>query len=97
MEHAKQLALASLSNVVDPEVGLDIVSMGLVYGLEVDANRIRLKMTLTAPGCPLGAAMAEMAAGALRAAGQDRTVEVEMVWAPPWSPEMISPDAAERL
>ena len=88
----------ALGQVVDPEVGIDIVSLGLVYAVEAAEGRVRVALTMTAPACPLGELLAEQAETAIRAAvpGVDSVV-VELVWGPPWNPSMMSPVARQRL
>lgn len=83
-------AWAALATVIDPEVGLDIVEMGLVYVVDVDeaGQVVHVDMTLTTPGCPLHDVMVEGAERALLDAGAARA-DVTVVWDPPWSPERI--------
>lgn len=97
MDELRRGALSALRGVVDPEVGLDIVSMGLVYGLEATPEGLRLSLTLTSPGCPLGAAILGMARRALSAAAGGRAAEVRLVWDPPWNPGMIAEEARRAL
>lgn len=84
----------ALERVIDPEVGLDVVRMGLIYGIEVDGERVKVRHTLTTRGCPLEAVIRrgiEEAIGSLP--GVER-VETEVVWDPPWQPGMIHFDAS---
>ena len=90
-------ALSQLERVVDPEVGLDIVAMGLIYGLEAGPDAIRLRMTLTSPGCPVGESILEMCEQALQEVAGAGIVDIELVWDPPWNPAMISAQGRERL
>ncbi len=88
----------ALKQVIDPELGINIVDLGLVYRLEVLPGRVELDLTMTSPACPMGAAIADEAEEALRSAlpaGTD--VEVSLVWEPPWSPERLSPEARNWL
>jgi metal-sulfur cluster biosynthetic enzyme len=78
-----------LMRVMDPEVGLSIVKMGLVYGLDVAGDVVTVTMTLTTPGCPLGRAMADGVRAVVRELAWVREVVVDVVWEPAWSPEMI--------
>lgn len=85
-----------LRRVIDPEVGRDIVSLGLVYRVEVAADRLLIEMTMTSPACPLG----DMIVNDVRAAlGQalPATIEadVRLVWEPPWTPAMMD-DASKQ-
>ena len=97
MDSAKRAALIALGSVIDPEVGLDVVNMGLVYGLEVTPERLDVKLTLTSQGCPLGPTIVRMAHEALKGAAVGRAVGIEVVWDPPWSPAMLSADGRGRL
>ena len=89
----------ALRGVVDPELGLDVLDLGLVYGVAIDdAGRMRVTMTLTSPGCPVSESLADEAETALAwALGPSTPVAVEVVWDPPWTPERISDTAARRL
>jgi metal-sulfur cluster biosynthetic enzyme len=81
----------ALRDVVDPEVGLNVVDLGLVYGVEAGPERIAVRMTMTTPACPVSEMLVESARNAIRAAAPSvSTVDVELVWDPPWSPEMMS-------
>lgn len=81
----------ALRYVVDPEVGLNVVDLGLVYGIEAGAERITVRMTMTTPACPLGDTIIEAARAAIRAAAPKvADIEIELVWDPPWSPGMMS-------
>ena len=88
---------AALSSVIDPELGLDIVSLGLVYGIDIEGGSIELRMALTSAECPMGELLATMAASQLARAGEGRDVSIEIVDDPPWSPAMMSPEARARL
>ncbi len=93
-------AREALRGVYDPELALDIVSLGLVYDLRADGDRIIVEMTLTTPGCPVSESLPDEAAAAVAAAlgpGGAARVEVQLVWDPPWTPELLSDDAALRL
>jgi len=89
MDNLKPLILLALRSVVDPELMIDIVTLGLIYGIEVTDQEIRLQLTLTTRGCPLGASIQAMAQEALAGVAAGRQVVVEVVWNPPWNPMMI--------
>jgi metal-sulfur cluster biosynthetic enzyme len=80
----------ALSSVIDPEIGLDIVTLGLVYGMEIREDVARVTHTLTTPGCPMERIITE----GIRSAGAlvegVRGVETELVWEPAWHPGMIA-------
>lgn len=83
----------ALRGVVDPEVGLDVVTMGLIYGLEVVGPRVRIRHTLTTPGCPMGDLLRRGIVEAARSVPGVEEVEAELVWEPRWHPGMIGEDA----
>ncbi len=86
-------ARAALSTVEDPELGLDIVSLGLVYAVERDGNHVHVVHTLTSMGCPLGPVIERDIAEALAGVDGVSSVGVELVFDPPWTPEKMSDDA----
>ena len=77
-----------LAEVVDPELGIDIVELGLIYGVEVSPSVVSVRMTLTTPGCPLHDVIVTGVERALHRDGGPR-VDVEVVFDPPWSPGRI--------
>jgi metal-sulfur cluster biosynthetic enzyme len=94
----EQDALQALQTVQDPEAGMSIVDLGLVYGIEVDPGRVRVTMTMTSPACPVGPYLVDESAAAIRAVAPPGTdVEVDLVWDPPWTPERMSPEAQARM
>ena len=86
-------ARAVLSTVEDPELGLDIVSLGLVYAVERDGDHVRVVHTLTSMGCPLGPVIERDIDDALAAVEGIASVDVDLVFDPPWTPEKMSDDA----
>ncbi|TXG80478.1 MAG: metal-sulfur cluster assembly factor [Thermomicrobiales bacterium] len=87
-----------LHGVIDPEVGINIVDLGLVYGIEAEDDAVRVIMTLTTPGCPLHETIAEAVDTSLRYFISDiESVSVDLVWDPPWSPSMITAAGREEL
>lgn len=97
MEITPELLLEKLATVIDPEVGLNIVDMGLVYEARYRDGLAWVQMTLTTPGCPMSSYLTGEAEAALRTLPGVRTVQVELVWSPPWSPGKIRPQALEEL
>jgi metal-sulfur cluster biosynthetic enzyme len=87
----------ALSNVIDPELGLDFVELGLIYGVQVDDGHVRVTFTLTTPGCPIGPQVTEQIDEFVGEVDGVKSVESEMVFTPPWSPERMSEDAKFAL
>lgn len=88
--------LYALKDVVDPELGVNIVDLGLVYGVDIDeAGRCTVDMTLTSPGCPLTDQLEMDVRYLLSAFASD--VSINWVWIPPWTLDMISDDGREQL
>ena len=88
--------LEALRDVVDPELGINVVDLGLVYGVEVDAEKIAtVDMTLTSAACPLTDVIEEQAREALDGVVTD--FRINWVWMPPWGPEHITEDGREQL
>ena len=87
----------ALSNVIDPELGLDFVELGLIYEIEVDQGEVHVTFTLTSPGCPIGPQVSEQIREYdLELEGVDK-VHPKMVFSPPWTPELMSEDAKFAL
>jgi metal-sulfur cluster biosynthetic enzyme len=88
--------LEALRDVVDPELGINVVDLGLVYGVDVDAERIAtIDMTLTSAACPLTDVIEDQAREALEGLVAD--FRINWVWMPPWGPESITEDGREQL
>jgi metal-sulfur cluster biosynthetic enzyme len=88
--------LEALRDVVDPELGINVVDLGLVYGVDVDAQRIAtIDMTLTSAACPLTDVIEDQARDALDGLVAD--FRINWVWMPPWGPENITEDGREQL
>jgi metal-sulfur cluster biosynthetic enzyme len=88
----------ALSTVYDPELCLDVVSLGLVYDVRGNDTEVNVEMTLTTPGCPASESLPEMARAAIsEALGSEIAVDVRVVWDPPWSPAMMTETAAHSL
>ena len=91
--------IEAIKTVYDPEIPVNIYELGLIYGLEVDplGNHADIRMTLTAPGCPVAGSMPEWVENAVRHGAGVESVNVELVWEPPWSPERMSMRAKLEL
>jgi metal-sulfur cluster biosynthetic enzyme len=87
----------ALTNVIDPELGLDFVELGLIYGVEVNEARVDVSFTLTTPACPIGPQVTEQIKEFVGELEGVETVEATMTFSPPWSPELMSEDAKFAL
>jgi metal-sulfur cluster biosynthetic enzyme len=97
-DNAIDVAWSSLRSVYDPELYLDVVSLGLVYDVREEDGTIVVEMTLTTPGCPASESLPEMARAAIsQSVGSPTAVDVRIVWDPPWSPALIDAEAAAAL
>lgn len=88
---------AALGDVWDPELGIDVVSLGLVYDVRLGEGTVEVDVTLTTPGCPVSEQLPAEAEAAVRAALPGTDVRVNLVWDPPWTPERLSPEALAQL
>ncbi|MFN8557105.1 MAG: metal-sulfur cluster assembly factor [Dehalococcoidia bacterium] len=82
--------LTALFEVYDPEIGLNVVDLGLVYDVDVRDGDVTVQMTMTSPGCPLAPTIEAAARRAIAARPGVRRVAVDLVWQPPWTPDRIS-------
>jgi metal-sulfur cluster biosynthetic enzyme len=89
--------MEALENVIDPELGLDFVSLGLVYDVELEGNDVHITFTLTSPGCPIGPQVTEQMKEFVSEVEGVEKVFPKMVFSPPWSPDLMSEDAKFAL
>jgi metal-sulfur cluster biosynthetic enzyme len=87
----------ALTNVIDPELGLDFVELGLVYDIEVDDGNVDITFTLTTPACPIGPQVSEQMIEFVGELDGVNDVRPNMVFSPPWSPDRMSEDAKFAL
>lgn len=99
----EDMVRTALKNVVDPEIGLDIVNLGLVYNIDVQelGKKVQVDMTLTTPACPAGPQIIEQARreiSGLKEVFKDlEDVNIHLVWTPFWNPSMMTEEAREEL
>lgn len=92
------LIRAALRQVIDPEAGINIVDLGLVYRIEVAAEVVAVEMTMTSPACPLGDMIIDDVKSALRnAIPSNWRIDARLVWSPPWEPAMMSDTARKHF
>ncbi|EON34483.1 putative metal-sulfur cluster biosynthetic enzyme [Gordonia terrae C-6] len=88
----------AMRDVVDPELGINVVDLGLVYGIEVTDDAVaKIDMTLTSAACPLTDVIEDQSRGALVSSGLCTELEINWVWLPPWGPDKITDDGREQL
>jgi metal-sulfur cluster biosynthetic enzyme len=88
---------AALTNVIDPELGLDFVELGLIYGIEINGGHVHVTFTLTTPACPIGPQVSEQIEEFVGELDGVEEVTSTMVFTPPWSPDKMSEDAKFAL
>ncbi len=94
----EETVLDCLRQVYDPELGINIVDLGLIYSVEVEEKRVRVAMTTTTRACPLNSYLRDAAVAAIRQRVSPQTeVQVDIVWDPPWNPAMMSEKARQQL
>jgi metal-sulfur cluster biosynthetic enzyme len=89
--------MEALSNVIDPELGLDFVELGLIYEVEIENDEVYVTFTLTSPGCPIGPQVADQIREYVLELDDVDKVHPKMVFSPPWTPELMSEDAKFAL
>lgn len=94
----EEAVMNSLSQVIDPEINIDIVSLGLIYNVDVKENdEVHVIMTLTTPGCPMAGMLAQNAEQAVMSMDGVKDVLIEVSFEPPWAPSMMSEEAKKKL
>jgi metal-sulfur cluster biosynthetic enzyme len=93
----EELIYEALRDVYDPEIPVNIVDLGLVYGVDIEESDVKVKMTLTFAGCGMGPYIAQQAEWRIAEIDDVDDVEVDIVFEPPWNPEMISEDGKKEL
>ena len=88
----KNLIIENLKNVYDPEIPVNVLDLGLIYDIQITEGQVYVQMTLTAPGCGMGPYIAQNAEWRIAEVDGVSDVEVDMVFDPPWNPEMITKD-----
>ena len=89
--------MGALRNCYDPEIPVNIVDLGLVYGVDIEDDNVKVRMTLTTMGCPAHAYLMHQVQTEVEKIPGVKKAEVEIVWDPPWTPDKMSPEAKRRL
>jgi metal-sulfur cluster biosynthetic enzyme len=93
----KEKIIEQLYNVIDPELGINIVDLGLIYDININEGNVFILMTLTTPGCPLHDSIVGGVKRALADIEGIKDVNVQITWNPPWTPERMSDEALRQL
>ena len=93
----EEIVLEQIKQVIDPDVGLNIVDMGLIYGVDINDDVVDITMTLTSPGCPAAPQLLNGSQTVVQQLDGDEEVNINVVWTPPWDPEMMSEEAKDEL
>lgn len=89
--------MKALKECYDPEIPVNVWDLGLIYDVAVDGDKVHVKMTLTAPGCPMHSFISQEVKEKLQTVSGVKEATVEVVWDPPWSPDKMSPEAKAQL
>ncbi len=88
----------ALKGVIDPEIGFNVVDLGLIYGIDIaDNGDVKIKMTLSTPSCPLSGTIMDWVKSAVESVEGVKKAEIELVWDPPWNIEMASEEVKKSL
>lgn len=96
-EISKDQVIDVLRTVIDPEIGINIVDLGLVYDISIKEREIDITMTLTTPGCPMHGSITDWVQRIITMTFPGSTVNVNLVWEPKWTPEKMSDEAKQQL
>ncbi len=89
--------IEALRQVIDPELMINVVDLGLVYGIEQNESTVTVEMTLTSPGCPVGPQIMQQAKMALERLEDVEEAQIKLVMTPPWSPDRMTDEARDHL
>ena len=87
----------AVKEIIDPEVGINIVDMGLIYGVDIEDEIVNITMTLTSPGCPAGGQLINGTQHVIQQLEGVDEVNINVVWTPRWTPEMMTEEAKDEL
>jgi len=97
VEVTEEKVLEVLSEVYDPEIPIDIVNLGLIYGIDIEGGKVLISMTMTAPGCPASTQIAGESKLMVEEIPGVESVEIDIVWDPPWDPGKMSEEAQQSM
>ena len=93
----EEIVRESLKGILDPELGCNIVDLGLIYDIDIQDGNVRVAFTLTAMGCPIGPVIAQQIRETVMALPGVKSVNAELTFSPPWDPSMMSEEIREEL
>ena len=93
----EEIVLEQIKQIIDPDIGLNIVDMGLIYGVDINDDIVNITMTLTSPGCPAAPQLLNGSQTVVQQLDGVEEVNVNVVWTPPWDPEMMSEEVKDEL
>ena len=93
----EEVVFDAVKEIIDPEVGINIVDMGLIYGVDIEDETVNITMTLTSPGCPAGGQLINGTQHVTQQLEGVEEVNVNVVWTPRWTPEMMTEEAKDEL
>jgi metal-sulfur cluster biosynthetic enzyme len=94
---SEETVLETIKQIIDPEIGINIVDMGLIYGVDINDTTVDITMTLTSPGCPAGGQIVNGTQQVTQQMDGVEEVNVNVIWDPRWSMELMSEDAKDEL
>ena len=94
---SEDVVFEAVKEIIDPEVGINIVDMGLIYGVDIEDETVNITMTLTSPGCPAGGQLINGTQHVTQQLEGVEEVNVNVVWTPRWTPEMMTEEAKDEL
>ena len=93
----EEVVFNAVKEIIDPEVGINIVDMGLIYGVDIEDETVNITMTLTSPGCPAGGQLINGTQHVTQQLEGVDEVNINVVWTPRWTPEMMTEEAKDEL
>ena len=93
----KEQVLNALKEVYDPEIPISVVDMGLVYDVKVDKDKVKIKMTLSSPGCPMSGLITQMVKDKVESLKGVKEADIELVFEPRWTPDMMSKEVKKKF
>ncbi len=93
----EERVLNAIRQIIDPELGVNLVDLGLIYDVQIREGEVAIRMTLTTRGCPLHGTLVQAVERAIRQLAGVTSAQAEVVWEPRWNPDMISPEGRQLL